>query len=50
MGPNLLRNFSSLPNCSAGMWDSSAERRAFVHSNFLQGGGGFASTVLNALM
>ena len=34
-GPNLLRNFSALPNC----WmkyvaDSSPERRAFVQSNF----------------
>ncbi|HXO97134.1 MAG TPA: Gfo/Idh/MocA family oxidoreductase, partial [Chthoniobacterales bacterium] len=34
-GPNLLRNFSSLPNC----WvkyvvDSSPDRRAFVEANF----------------
>lgn len=36
-GPNLLRNFSSLPNCSVKyVVDSSAERRAFVHTNFPQ--------------
>src|SRR5438093_10500241 len=34
-GPNLLRNFSSLPNCEVKyVVDASAERRAFVHSNF----------------
>ena len=34
-GPNLLRNFSSLPNCAVKyVVDASAERRAFVHSNF----------------
>lgn len=34
-GPNLLRNFSSLPNCHVKyVVDASAERRAFVHSNF----------------
>jgi predicted dehydrogenase len=34
-GPNLLRNFSALPNCRVKYAvDSSAERRAFVESNF----------------
>ena len=34
-GPNLLRNFSALPNCSVKyVVDSSAERRAFVERNF----------------
>jgi predicted dehydrogenase len=34
-GPNLLRNFSALPNCSVKyVVDSSAERRAFVETNF----------------
>jgi predicted dehydrogenase len=34
-GPNLLRNFSSLPGCTVKyVADSSAERRAFVESNF----------------
>jgi predicted dehydrogenase len=34
-GPNLLRNFSSLPNCRVRyVVDASPERRAFVHSNF----------------
>lgn len=34
-GPNLLRNFSSLPNCHVKyVVDASAERRAFVQSNF----------------
>src|SRR5262245_18976433 len=34
-GPNLLRNFSALPNCSVKyVADGSAERRAFVQSNF----------------
>lgn len=34
-GPNLLRNFSALPNCSVKYAvDSSPERRAFVESNF----------------
>jgi predicted dehydrogenase len=34
-GPNLLRNFSSLPNCRVKyVVDSSLERRAFVETNF----------------
>jgi predicted dehydrogenase len=34
-GPNLLRNFSSLPNCRVKyVVDSSADRRAFVEANF----------------
>jgi predicted dehydrogenase len=34
-GPNLLRNFSSLPNCRVKyVADGSAERRAFVEANF----------------
>ena len=34
-GPNLLRNFSALPDCEVKyVVDASAERRAFVHSNF----------------
>jgi predicted dehydrogenase len=34
-GPNLLRNFSSLPNCRVKyVVDSSPERRGFVESNF----------------
>ena len=34
-GPNLLRNFSAIPNCSVKyVVDSSDERRAFVESNF----------------
>jgi predicted dehydrogenase len=34
-GPNLLRNFSSLPNCKIKYAvDSSPERRAFVEANF----------------
>ena len=34
-GPNLLRNFSALTNCSVKyVVDSSADRRAFVHRNF----------------
>jgi predicted dehydrogenase len=34
-GPNLLRNFSALPNCVVKyVVDSSADRRAFVESNF----------------
>jgi len=34
-GPNLLRNFSALPNCSVKyVVDLSAERRAFVERNF----------------
>jgi predicted dehydrogenase len=34
-GPNLLRNFSSLPGCDVRyVADASAERRAFVHANF----------------
>jgi predicted dehydrogenase len=34
-GPNLLRNFSSLPTCEVKyVVDASAERRAFVESNF----------------
>jgi predicted dehydrogenase len=34
-GPNLLRNFSSLPNCSVKyVVDQSAERREFVRRNF----------------
>jgi predicted dehydrogenase len=34
-GPNLLRNFSALPNCRVKyVVDSSAERRAFVETNF----------------
>ena len=34
-GPNLLRNFSALPNCTVKyVVDSSEERRAFVESNF----------------
>ena len=34
-GPNLLRNFSALPNCSVKyVVDSSAERRTFVERNF----------------
>jgi predicted dehydrogenase len=34
-GPNLLRNFSSLPNCLVKyVVDSSPERRAFVEANF----------------
>jgi predicted dehydrogenase len=34
-GPNLLRNFSGLPGCTVKyVVDSSAERRAFVESNF----------------
>jgi predicted dehydrogenase len=34
-GPNLLRNFSALPNCSVKyVVDSSPERRAFVKNNF----------------
>ncbi len=34
-GPNLLRNFSVLPNCSVKyVVDQSAERRAFVERNF----------------
>jgi predicted dehydrogenase len=34
-GPNLLRNFSGLPNCSVKyVVDPSAERRAFVEANF----------------
>ena len=36
-GPNLLRNFSALPNCSVKyVVDLSAERRAFVERNFPQ--------------
>ena len=36
-GPNLLRNFSALPNCSVKyVADKSAERRAFVARNFPQ--------------
>ena len=36
-GPNLLRNFSALPNCSLKyVVDLSAERRAFVERNFPQ--------------
>ncbi|MFY9987525.1 MAG: Gfo/Idh/MocA family oxidoreductase, partial [Chthoniobacterales bacterium] len=34
-GPNLLRNFSSLPNCRVKyVVDSSPDRRAFVEANF----------------
>jgi hypothetical protein len=34
-GPNLLRNFSSLPNCLVRyVVDASSERRAFVEGNF----------------
>lgn len=34
-GPNLLRNFSALPNCAVKyVVDSSPERRAFVEANF----------------
>jgi predicted dehydrogenase len=34
-GPNLLRNFSALPNCEVRyVVDASAERRAFVQNNF----------------
>ena len=34
-GPNLLRNFSALPDCAVKyVVDSSAERRAFVEANF----------------
>src|SRR5690349_17099884 len=34
-GPNLLRNFSSLPNCTVKyVVDQSAERREFVRRNF----------------
>jgi predicted dehydrogenase len=34
-GPNLLRNFSALPNCLVKyVVDASAERRAFVETNF----------------
>ena len=34
-GPNLLRNFSALADCEVRyVVDASAERRAFVHSNF----------------
>jgi predicted dehydrogenase len=34
-GPNLLRNFSALPNCSVKyLVDPSAERRRFVEANF----------------
>jgi predicted dehydrogenase len=34
-GPNLLRNFSGLPNCQVRyVVDASAERRAFVRANF----------------
>ena len=34
-GPNLLRNFSTLPNCTVKyVVDASAERRAFVECNF----------------
>jgi predicted dehydrogenase len=34
-GPNLLRNFSALPGCAVKyVVDSSAERRAFVETNF----------------
>src|SRR2546430_15996964 len=34
-GPNLLRNFSSLPKCRVKyVVDSSPERRAFVETNF----------------
>ena len=34
-GPNLLRNFSALPGCTVKyVVDSSAERRAFVETNF----------------
>jgi predicted dehydrogenase len=34
-GPNLLRNFSTLPNCQVKyVVDSSPERRAFVEANF----------------
>src|SRR4051812_13275808 len=34
-GPNLLRNFSALPNCWVkNVVDSSAERRNFVQTNF----------------
>ncbi len=34
-GPNLLRNFSALPNCSVKyVVDESVERRAFVEANF----------------
>jgi len=36
-GPNLLRNFSALPNCSVKyVVDLSAERRAFIERNFPQ--------------
>ena len=34
-GPNLLRNFSALPNCHVRyVVDASPDRRAFVHNNF----------------
>ncbi|MBA2269429.1 MAG: Gfo/Idh/MocA family oxidoreductase, partial [Chthoniobacterales bacterium] len=34
-GPNLLRNFSALPQCTVKyVVDSSADRRAFVNANF----------------
>src|SRR3982750_3152813 len=34
-GPNLLRNFSTLPNCTVKyVVDKSAERREFVRRNF----------------
>src|SRR5438093_10676000 len=34
-GPNLLRNFSALPDCEVKyVADASAERRAFVDNNF----------------
>src|SRR3954469_19184645 len=34
-GPNLLRNFSALPNCTVKyVADGSPERRAFVEANF----------------
>jgi len=38
-GPNLLRNFSALPHCQVKyVVDASAERRAFVQSNFPKSG------------
>src|SRR6185369_5206593 len=34
-GPNLLRNFSALPDCAVKyVVDASADRRAFVQANF----------------
>src|SRR5438552_10388051 len=48
-GPNLLRNFSALPNCLVKyVVDSSPERRAFVEKNFPHTTAvDFADTVLN---